>query len=52
MSQHWKEKEKGRGIIVTEHFRNLCLNTLPPLCPSSNEKLSQYTGAVKNMDLK
>jgi hypothetical protein len=38
--------------MLHQHFRILCLTTLSSLCPSSNDKLSQYTGAVQNMDLK
>jgi hypothetical protein len=32
--------------MLHQHFRILCLITLSSLCPSSNDKLSEYTGAV------
>jgi len=63
-----REREGEGGIIIKriylnpevlrlakmlhQHFRILCLTTLSSLCPSSNDKPSQYIGAVQNMDLK
>jgi len=38
--------------MLHQHFRILHLTTLSSLCPSSNDKLSQYIDAVQNINQK